>query len=96
MKKVFLYVLVLLITFGLTTESFALLKNSADTYRGTVVSVDSVRGELVVSDGGTTRTYSVTPAQASSVQRGQQVLVVVKRGSKVANLVQAIKVRKRR
>ncbi len=76
--------------FGLSKDSFALFKKDRDIFRGTLISLDTVKNEAVVSDGGTTRTYPITPAQANGIKKGQRVLVILKNGSKVPDRIQPI------
>ncbi len=94
MKKALWCALALLMIVGFTTKSFALMDADTDVYRGTVLTVDTVKSEVVVSDGGTTRTYSATAAQLSGIQKGQRVIVISKRGSKAAKTLHVIQKRR--
>ena len=90
MNRILLGILALWMVLGFATQGFALLDADTDAYRGTVVAVDTVKNEVAVSDGGTSRTYSATPAQLAGVQKGQRVIVISKKGSKIAKTLRVI------
>jgi len=101
MKKITVILVALLLICGMTTLNFAQTsqatgakkaKVSTEVIRGKIISIDTVKNEIVVKENktGTEKTIAVDPTVISSLKTDENVKVTLKAGSNVAEKVKEI------
>ena len=88
MKKTLITVLAFAFLLSFATHSFALMRKDIDVMKGSIVSIDSSKNEVVVKNAaGEQMAFNVTKGVDPSLSNGNDVIVIFKKGTNVAKSV---------